>query len=98
MRPEITEPSTAASPERSVLGRTRSICPSCGALEPLDDQAARLARRLEDRLRAGRLLERCRGSEWCPVGFEEALAAVRVARRAIEEGRLGYAILAATAR
>jgi arsenite methyltransferase len=68
------------------------------AVESLDDQAARLAERLEDRLRAGRLLERCRGSDWCPFGFDEAIEAVRVARRAIDEGALGYAILAATAR
>jgi arsenite methyltransferase len=68
------------------------------AVESLDDEAARLARRVEDRLRAGRLLERCRGSEWCPFGFEEAIQAVRLARRAIDEGTLGYAILAAAAR
>jgi hypothetical protein len=49
-------------------------------------------------VRAGRLLERCRGSEWCPFGFEEAIQAVRLARRAIDEGTLGYAILAAAAR
>jgi arsenite methyltransferase len=67
------------------------------AVESLDDQAARLAQRLEDRLRAGRLLERCRASEWCPFGFDEAIGAVRLARRAIDDGALGYAILAATA-
>jgi SAM-dependent methyltransferase len=67
------------------------------AVESLDDQAAQLAQRLEDRLRAGRLLERCRASEWCPFGFDEAIGAVRLARRAIDDGALGYAILAATA-
>jgi arsenite methyltransferase len=67
------------------------------AVESLDDQAARLAQRIEDRLRAARLLERCRGTEWGPFGFEEAIEAVRLARRAIDQGILGYAILAATA-
>jgi arsenite methyltransferase len=65
------------------------------AVEPLDVEAARFAERLEDRLRAGRLLERCRRSEWCPVGFDEAIAAVRLARRAIDERLLGYAIITA---
>lgn len=68
------------------------------AVESLDDQAARLAQRLEDRLRAGRMLERCRGSEWCPFGFEDAIGVVRLARRAIDEGTLGYAIVGAAAR
>ena len=67
------------------------------AVEPLDIEAARLAERLEDRLRAGRILDRCRSSEWCPFGFDEAIGAVRLARRAINEGALGYAILAARA-
>jgi arsenite methyltransferase len=65
------------------------------AVEPLDAEAARLAERLEDRLRAARIVERCRESEWCPFGFDEALEAVRLARRAIDEGALGYAIFAA---
>jgi arsenite methyltransferase len=68
------------------------------AVESLDEDAARLARRVEDRLRAARLLERSRGSERRPFGFEEAIQAVRLARRAIDEGTLGYAILAASAR
>jgi arsenite methyltransferase len=65
------------------------------AVEPLNREAARLARRLEDRLRFGRLLDRCRRSEWCPFGFDEAIAAVRLGRRAIEEGSLGYSLIAA---
>jgi SAM-dependent methyltransferase len=65
------------------------------AIVPLDAEAARLAERLEDRLRAARILERCRDSEWCPFGFDEALEAVRLARRAIDKGALGYAIFAA---
>jgi SAM-dependent methyltransferase len=66
------------------------------AVEPLDAEAARLAQRLEDRLRAGRLLELCRGSKACPfVGFDQALDAVRLARRALDEGALGYALIAA---
>jgi arsenite methyltransferase len=67
-------------------------------VEPLDAEAAQLAERLEDRLRAGRLLERCRGSEWCPFGFDEAIGAVRLARQAIAEGALGYAIIAGVRR
>jgi arsenite methyltransferase len=68
------------------------------AVEPLDEEAARLAGRLEDRLRLGRMLERCRASDWCPFGFDEAIGAVRIARRAIDDGSLGYAIVAASAR
>jgi arsenite methyltransferase len=68
------------------------------AAESLNEQAAGLARRLEDRLRLARMLERCRGSEWCPFAFDEAIGAVRLARRAIDEGTLGYAIVAAAAR
>jgi hypothetical protein len=67
------------------------------AVESLDTEAARLAEQLEDRLRVGRLLERCRSSALCPFGFDEAIGAVRLARRAIDEGALGYAILAARA-
>jgi len=65
--------------------------------ESLDDEAAGFAGRLEDRLRLGRMLERRRGSEWRPFGFDEAIGAVRLARRAIDDGALGYAILAARA-
>jgi arsenite methyltransferase len=64
-------------------------------VEPLDREAARLAGRLEDRLRFGRLLDRCRASGWCPFGFDEAIAAVRLGRRAIDEGSLGYSLIVA---
>lgn len=69
------------------------------AIEPLDAEADRLAGRLEDRLRFGRILDKCRANpELCPfVGFDEAIAAVRVARRAIADGTLGYGLLAARA-
>jgi arsenite methyltransferase len=56
-------------------------------VERVDDAAARLAKRVEDRLRGARML-----------GFDEVGAAidlVRVARRAIADGSLGYAIFAA---
>jgi hypothetical protein len=68
------------------------------AVERLDAEADRLAGRLEDRLRFGRILDRCRANpELCPFGFDTAIAGVRLARRALEEGSLGYAILAAEA-
>jgi arsenite methyltransferase len=57
------------------------------AMESADDAAARLAERVEDRLRGARLL-----------GFDEldeAIELVRLARRAIAEGSLGYAVFAA---
>jgi arsenite methyltransferase len=66
------------------------------AIEPLDAEAGRLAGRLEDRLRFGRIMDRCRANrELCPFGFDEAIAAVRLARRAIDERLLGYAIITA---
>lgn len=65
------------------------------AVASLDAEAGRLAGRLEDRLRAGRMLERCRGSEWCPFGFDQAIGAVRLARRALDDGAVGYALIAA---
>jgi arsenite methyltransferase len=68
------------------------------AVEPLNAEAARLAGRLDDRLRLGRILDRCRASEWCPFGFDEAIGGVRLARRAIDDGALGYAIIAAASR
>jgi hypothetical protein len=69
------------------------------AVEGLDAEADRLAGRLQDRLRFGRILDRCRANpELCPFGFDEALAGVRLARRALADGSLGYAIVAAEAR
>jgi SAM-dependent methyltransferase len=68
------------------------------AVEPLDGEAARLAERLQDRLRFGRIMDKCRADPaLCPFGFDEAIGAVRLARRAIDEGALGYAILAGRA-
>ena len=66
------------------------------AVEPLDAEAGGLAARLEDRLRFGRIMEKCRANPaLCPFGFDEAIAAVRLARRAIDERLLGYAIITA---
>jgi hypothetical protein len=66
------------------------------AVESLDADAARLAERLEDRLRGARLLELCRAHPYaCPFGFQQAIEMVRLARRAIDEGTLGYALIAA---
>jgi arsenite methyltransferase len=68
------------------------------AVESLHAEAERLAERLEDRLRLGRILDKCRANPGlCPFGFDEAIAAVRLARCAIENGTLGYAIFAAHA-
>jgi SAM-dependent methyltransferase len=56
------------------------------AFESLDEEAARLAERIEDRLRGARVL-----------GFEEvgpAIELVGLAREAIAAGSLGYAIFA----
>ncbi|MGH2985857.1 MAG: methyltransferase domain-containing protein [Solirubrobacterales bacterium] len=68
------------------------------AVEPLDAEADALAGRLEDRLRFGRIMDKCRANpELCPFGFDQAIEVVRLARRAIRDGALGYAIVAATA-
>ena len=67
------------------------------AVESLDAEARSLAQRVEDRLRAATMLERSHGSAWPTLGAGEALEAARLARRAIEEGTLGYAMLAAAA-
>jgi hypothetical protein len=41
-------------------------------------------------------MEKCRANPaLCPFGFDEAIAAVRLARRAIDERLLGYAIITA---
>lgn len=66
------------------------------AVESRDSDADSLAGRLEDRLRFGRIMDKCRANPaLCPFGFDEAIGAVRLARRAIHEGALGYAIFAA---
>jgi SAM-dependent methyltransferase len=67
------------------------------AVESLDAEAGSLAERVEDRLRAVTLLERSHPGAWPAGAAGEALEAVRLARRAIEEGALGYSILAAAA-
>ena len=66
-------------------------------VESLDAEAGSLAQRVEDRLRAAALLGRSPGGTWPALAAGQALEAVRLARQAIQEGALGYAILAATA-
>lgn len=66
-------------------------------IERCDEEAARLAERVEERLRGARLLGFGSLAE-LPLSVEEALAAVRAAREAIEEGALGYAIFSAVRR
>jgi arsenite methyltransferase len=65
------------------------------AIEARADDAAALARRVEDRLRGARVLglDRIEGS---PVAIGEAIDLAGVAHRAIADGSLGYAIFAAT--
>lgn len=65
------------------------------AVEPLDADAARMADRLEDRLRGARMVARRGGTEWPSIPLDEAIEAARLAKRAIAEGALGYAIFAA---
>lgn len=67
------------------------------AVEPRHEDVARLARRVEERLRGARLLGAGR-FEGFPLSIEDAIDAAGLARRAIEEGSLSYAILAASAR
>jgi arsenite methyltransferase len=64
------------------------------AVESCDEDAARLARRVHDRLRGARLLgvERLAGA---PVATTEAIEVVARAREAIRSGALGYAIFIA---
>jgi SAM-dependent methyltransferase len=64
------------------------------AFESRDEEAAGFARRIEDRLRGARLLG-LEGLAGSPVGIAEAIELTGVARRAIADGALGYAILAA---
>jgi arsenite methyltransferase len=63
-------------------------------IESRNEDAAELAERVHDRLRAARILgvDRMEGS---PVAIGEAIQLVRAARRAISQGALGYSIFAA---
>jgi arsenite methyltransferase len=65
------------------------------AVESRDEDAAALARRVEDRLRGARLLgfDRVTGT---PIAADEAIALIRLAGSAIADGALGYTIFAAT--
>lgn len=66
----------------------------CVESEPRSEDAARLAERVEERLRGARLLG-FEGPGELPLDIEAALAAVRTGREAIERGALGYAIFSA---
>jgi arsenite methyltransferase len=63
------------------------------AVESRAADTARFAERIEDRLRGARLLglDRFTGA---PFGVEEAIELVRLARRSIDDGAIGYAIIA----
>jgi SAM-dependent methyltransferase len=65
------------------------------AVEDRSADAAGFAERIEERLRGARLLglDRFAGS---PFDIREAIELVRLARRSIEEGAIGYAIVAAS--
>jgi arsenite methyltransferase len=65
------------------------------AIESRDEDAAALAERVEDRLRGARLLglDRVYG---LPVAADSAIELAAVARQAISDGALGYAIFAAS--
>jgi arsenite methyltransferase len=65
------------------------------AVEDRSADAARLAERIEERLRGARLLglERFAGS---PIDVEGAIELVRLARQAIYDGAIGYTIFAAS--
>ena len=60
-----------------------------------EGDAARFAERIEDRLRGARLLglDRFAGS---PFDIREGIELIRLARRSIDEGAIGYAIFAAS--
>jgi arsenite methyltransferase len=64
------------------------------ATESRDEDAAALAERVHDRLRGARLLGLDLGPR-SPLSVDQAIELVRAARRAIADGVLGYAILAA---
>ncbi len=63
-------------------------------VESRDEDAAALARRVEDRLRGARLLG-LDSEAGSPIAASDAIAVVRSARRAIADGGLGYTIFAA---
>ena len=67
------------------------------AMEIQREDAARMAMRVEDRLRGARVLGSAVPSGR-PARIDEALELVRLARREIDRGTLGYAILAAVRR
>jgi arsenite methyltransferase len=62
--------------------------------ESRDDDAAALARRVEDRLRGARLLG-LDSEAGSPIAASDAIDVVRSAQRAIADGGLGYTIFAA---
>jgi SAM-dependent methyltransferase len=64
------------------------------AVERVDGEAARLAERVEDRLRAWRMAGR-HADVGFTVSLADAIDAVRLAQRAIQDGALGYAVIAA---
>jgi arsenite methyltransferase len=65
------------------------------AVEARDEDTARFAERIEERLRGARLLgvDRIAGP---PFGIEKAIELTGLARGAIEDGALGYTIFAAS--
>jgi arsenite methyltransferase len=67
------------------------------AVESRDEDTARFAARIEERLRGARLLGVDR-FDASPFGIEEAIELVALAQRAIADGSLGYAIFAASHR
>lgn len=66
-------------------------------VESRPEDAARLAERVEERLRGARLLGFGSLAD-LPLSVEEALAAIGAAREAISDGALGYAIFSAVRR
>lgn len=66
-------------------------------MESRREDAARLAERVEERLRGARLLGFGSLAD-LPLSVEEALAAIGAAREAIADGALGYAIFSAVRR
>lgn len=66
-------------------------------VESRDEDVARLAERVEERLRGARLLGLASIAE-LPLPVSDAVATIGVARRAIADGALGYAIFGAVRR